>query len=61
MRNAVAYVRVSTAGQAKSGLGLEAQSAAIARFAAQEGFHIVERFEEIETGKGPATCISSAA
>jgi DNA invertase Pin-like site-specific DNA recombinase len=52
MRNAVAYVRVSTAGQGKSGLGLEAQGEAIARFAAQEGFHIVHSFAEIETGKG---------
>jgi DNA invertase Pin-like site-specific DNA recombinase len=52
MRNAIAYVRVSTTGQGKSGLGLEAQGEAIARFAAQEGFHIVHSFAEIETGKG---------
>src|ERR1700675_299005 len=52
MRNAIAYVRVSTRGQGKSGLGLEAQGEAIARFAAQEGFHIVHSFAEIETGKG---------
>jgi DNA invertase Pin-like site-specific DNA recombinase len=52
MRNAVAYVRVSTAGPGKSGLGLEAQGEAIARFAAQEGFRVVESFAEIETGQG---------
>jgi DNA invertase Pin-like site-specific DNA recombinase len=52
MRNAIAYVRVSTAGQDKSGLGLEAQGEAIARFAAQEGFRVVQSFAEIETGKG---------
>jgi hypothetical protein len=52
MRSAIAYVRVSTTGQGKSGLGLEAQGEAIARFAAQEGFHIVHSFAEIETGKG---------
>ena len=32
----IAYVRVSTQKQGKSGLGLEAQRAAIARFAASE-------------------------
>ena len=41
-----------TAGQGRSGLGLEAQRATIARFAAQEGFRIVESFAEAETGKG---------
>jgi DNA invertase Pin-like site-specific DNA recombinase len=52
MKNAIAYERVSTAGQGRSGLGLEAQRATIARFAAQEGFRIVESFAEAETGKG---------
>jgi len=52
MKNAIAYERVSTAGQRRSGLGLEAQRATIARFAAQEGFRIVESFAEAETGKG---------
>jgi DNA invertase Pin-like site-specific DNA recombinase len=52
MRNAIAYTRVSTQGQGRSGLGLEAQVEAISRFAAQEGFRIVERFVEVETGKG---------
>ena len=52
MKPAVAYVRVSTQQQGKSGLGLEAQSAAIARFAQGEGFTIVQTFVEVETGKG---------
>ena len=52
MKNAIAYERVSTAGQGRSGLGLKAQHATIARFAAQEGFRIVESFAEAETGKG---------
>ena len=52
MRDAVAYTRVSTSSQARSGLGLEAQVAAIALFAEREGFRIVERFVEVETGKG---------
>jgi DNA invertase Pin-like site-specific DNA recombinase len=49
---AVAYIRVSTATQAKSGLGLAAQTAAIKAFAAAEGYTIANTFEEHESGKG---------
>lgn len=49
---AVAYLRVSTAKQQRSGLGLEAQREAIHLFAEREGFALVDAFEEIETGKG---------
>jgi DNA invertase Pin-like site-specific DNA recombinase len=52
MRDAIAYARVSTQSQGRSGLGLDAQVAAIDQFAAREGFRIVERFVEVETGKG---------
>jgi DNA invertase Pin-like site-specific DNA recombinase len=52
MANLVSYIRVSTAGQAKSGLGLEAQRATIAQFAAAEGLEITREFVEVETGKG---------
>ena len=48
----VAYYRVSTREQGRSGLGLDAQRATIARFAEAEGFEIVAEFTEIETGKG---------
>ena len=48
----VAYYRVSTRKQGRSGLGLEAQRKAIAAFAAVEGFDIVAEFTEVETGKG---------
>lgn len=51
MRAAIAYIRVSTARQGKSGLGLEAQQAALAKFAAAEGFEIVETLSETESGK----------
>jgi DNA invertase Pin-like site-specific DNA recombinase len=51
MKPAIAYIRVSTQKQGKSGLGLEAQQAAIARFAAQEGFEIGQTFTEVQTGK----------
>src|SRR5262245_24092300 len=48
----ISYVRVSTARQGRSGLGLEAQQAAIARFAETEGLSIAAEFVEVETGKG---------
>jgi len=49
---AVAYIRVSTARQGRSGLGIEAQRDAIQRFAAAEGIELVAEFVEVETGKG---------
>jgi DNA invertase Pin-like site-specific DNA recombinase len=49
---AIAYIRVSTGRQGRSGLGLEAQRAAIVRFAEAEGFDLIETFKEVETGKG---------
>src|SRR6185437_16137268 len=52
MKTAIAYVRVSTAQQDRSALGLEAQQAALARFAEAEGYSLVETFQEVETGKG---------
>ena len=52
MKPAVAYTRVSTASQGRSGLGLEAQQAALARFAETEGYDLTETFSEVETGKG---------
>ena len=48
----VSYIRVSTAQQGKSGLGIEAQRETLARFAEAEGFEIVAEFIEVETGKG---------
>lgn len=51
-RQFVAYTRVSTQGQGKSGLGVEAQQEALARFAEAEGATIVLSFDEVESGKG---------
>jgi DNA invertase Pin-like site-specific DNA recombinase len=51
-RPLVAYCRVSTARQGKSGLGLEAQRQAIARFAEAQGLRVVAEFVDVETGKG---------
>ena len=47
----VAYYRVSTREQGRSGLGLDAQRGAIARFAEAEGFEVAAEFTEVETGK----------
>ena len=52
MRQVVTYFRVSTAKQGRSGLGIEAQQAAVARFVEAEGMTIAAEFVEIETGKG---------
>jgi DNA invertase Pin-like site-specific DNA recombinase len=49
---AVAYLRVSTAQQSKSGLGLEAQRQAVEAFAAANGYVLQAEFVEVETGKG---------
>src|SRR6202048_5254253 len=52
MERAVAYLRVSTQQQQRSGLGIEAQRAAIERFVAAESLTIIEEYAEFETGKG---------
>ena len=52
MKPIVAYIRVSTSQQGRSGLGIEAQREALARFAGGEEFEIVAKFVEVETGKG---------
>ena len=52
MGKAVAYLRVSTLQQHRSGLGIEAQRQAVARFAEAEGLAIIAEFVEAETGKG---------
>ena len=48
----VAYYRVSTQKQGRSGLGLDAQQDAVRRFADANGLKIVHSFTEVQTGKG---------
>ena len=52
MKPIVAYVRVSTSQQGRSGLGIEAQRETLSRFARDEGFEIAAELVEVETGKG---------
>jgi DNA invertase Pin-like site-specific DNA recombinase len=52
MDRAVAYYRVSTRQQQRSGLGIEAQRAAVERFAESENIRIIAEYAEAETGKG---------
>src|SRR5258706_15492789 len=49
MKPAIAYIRVSTR---KQSLGLEAQQTILAKFAEAGGYHLIETFQEVETGKG---------
>jgi DNA invertase Pin-like site-specific DNA recombinase len=48
----VSYIRVSTSGQGRSGLGIEAQRHALGQFAKAEGLEVAREFVEVETGKG---------
>lgn len=47
----VAYHRVSTKMQGKSGLGLESQQAAVSEYATRIGAALVGQYTEVETGK----------
>jgi len=49
---AIAYYRVSTQRQGRSGLGIEAQRARVEHFATAEGFRLIGELIDIETGKG---------
>jgi DNA invertase Pin-like site-specific DNA recombinase len=52
MKCAVAYYRVSTKQQHRSGLGIEAQRAVVTTFAEAERFQLLHEYVEAETGKG---------
>jgi DNA invertase Pin-like site-specific DNA recombinase len=49
--NIIAYYRVSTKQQGESGLGLEAQEAAVRSYAGQTGASIKASYVEVESGK----------
>ncbi|WP_338466365.1 recombinase family protein [Novosphingobium sp. ZN18A2] len=51
MCRVTAYYRVSTEGQGRSGLGLEAQRQSVRSLCASRGWDIVSEFTEVESGK----------
>lgn len=51
MCRVVTYFRVSTEGQGRSGLGLEAQREAVASLVQSRGWQTVAEFTEVESGK----------
>lgn len=50
-KSIIGYLRVSTKGQGASGLGLEAQRAAIDAYAAQIGATVIRVYVEVESGR----------
>ena len=50
--NVIAYFRVSTKRQGESGLGLEAQQAAVATFAQQRGAAVLGAYTEVADPTG---------
>jgi DNA invertase Pin-like site-specific DNA recombinase len=51
MKNIIAYYRVSTKRQGRSGLGLEAQEKAVQDYQREHGGRVLAAYKEIETGK----------
>lgn len=50
-KTAISYLRVSTARQGASGLGLEAQREAVSSFASARSFSVLTEYVEVESGK----------
>lgn len=51
MKPIIAYYRVSTRKQERSGLGLEAQQSDVEEFAQREGAQIIQSYTEVEKGR----------
>jgi predicted site-specific integrase-resolvase len=57
----VSYIRVSTARQGSSELGLEAQRESVRVFALANGYEVAKEFLEIESGKNDARPVLAEA
>jgi DNA invertase Pin-like site-specific DNA recombinase len=53
-KSAITYLRVSTQRQGASGLGIEAQRAAVETFCRDRGYRVVGEIVEIESGRHSA-------
>ena len=51
LKKAISYIRVSTKKHGQSGLGLEAQQAAVADYIARNKANLISEYREVETGK----------
>lgn len=51
VKSIIAYYRVSTAKQGRSGLGLDGQQAAVGAFVAHRGCQLLASYQEVESGK----------
>ncbi len=51
LKKAISYLRVSTARQGRSGLGLEAQREAVKAYLAGTSMKVIKEFVEVESGK----------
>lgn len=51
MKQVISYMRVSTQRQGSSGLGLEAQVAAVQAFCKEHGYDLLAEYQEVESGR----------
>jgi DNA invertase Pin-like site-specific DNA recombinase len=49
MKTAIAYYRVSTSGQGKSGLGLKAQQTAVKNYCVTNGYTLLQEIQEVQS------------
>lgn len=50
MKSCIQYIRVSTNKQQRSSLGLKAQEYAISRFCESEGYEVVSKYQDVDSG-----------
>jgi DNA invertase Pin-like site-specific DNA recombinase len=60
MKNAIAYYRVSTERQGKSGLGLEAQQTAVKNYCAANDYTVVMEIQEVKSSRKHRPALQNA-